>query len=155
MTACFECTTRVSAPIERVFDLALSIDAHLGSMVKFNESAVGGVTSGQIGLGQEVTWRARHFGVNWTMTNRIGELERPMFFSDEQVRGPFKRFRHEHTFMIVDDCTEVVDVVCFEAPLRLAGAFVERGLCRYLRRLIEGRNSFMKQGAERQPEDPI
>src|SRR5438477_5232337 len=154
MTACFECTTRVSAPIERVFDLALSSDAHVDSMAKFNERAVGGVTSGQIGLGEEVTWRARHFGVHWTMTNRIGELERPMFFADEQVRGPFKRFRHEHTFITVDGYTEVVDAVCFEAPFRPLGPFVETILRRYLCRLIARRNSLMKEWAERGSEGP-
>ena len=98
MTTHFECESRVSAPIETVFDLALSIDAHKGSMDAFDEQAIGGLTSGQIGLGQEVTWRARHFGVHWTMTSRIVELERPARFVDQQVKGPFGSFRHEHRF---------------------------------------------------------
>ena len=149
MTACFDRSTRVAAPIERVFDLALSIDLHTASMAASNERAVGGVTSGQIGLGEEVTWRARHFGVDWTMTSRIVELERPTFFADEQVQGPFTRFRHEHTFASVDDRTDVLDAVCFEAPFQPVGSFIEGFLSRYLRRLIGMRNDLLKEWAER------
>src|SRR5699024_4314072 len=49
------CSSRAA---EQLFDLSLSIDAHLGSMSDSGERAVGGVTSGQIALGEEVTWRA-------------------------------------------------------------------------------------------------
>lgn len=62
------------------------------------EQAIGGVTSGSIALGETVTWRARHFGIWFTMTSRITSLERPNRFVDEQVRGPFRSFHHEHVF---------------------------------------------------------
>jgi ligand-binding SRPBCC domain-containing protein len=32
------------------------------------------------------------------MTSRITEWSRPERFVDEQVRGPFAAFRHEHLF---------------------------------------------------------
>ncbi|NJM41916.1 MAG: hypothetical protein HC853_14760 [Anaerolineae bacterium] len=38
--------------------------------------AIAGVTSGLIGLGQEVTWRARHFGIWQSLTVRITEFQR-------------------------------------------------------------------------------
>ena len=57
--------TDIRAPIERVFDLSLSIDMHKASMAGSGETAVAGVTSGLIGLGESVTWRARHFGVRY------------------------------------------------------------------------------------------
>ena len=98
MAVQFMCTTAISAPCERVFALSLSIDAHMASMSASGERAVAGVTSGEIGLGEEVTWRARHFGVRWTMTSRVVELERPHRFVDQQVRGPFGSFRHVHEF---------------------------------------------------------
>ena len=94
----FTLETRSSHAAEQLFDLSLSIDAHLGSMSDSGERAVAGVTSGQIGLGEEVTWRARHFGIWFTMTSRIVELDRPHRFVDEQVKGPFRSFVHEHSF---------------------------------------------------------
>lgn len=50
-------------PKAGLFDLARSIDAHTDSMAQSREEAVGGVRSGLISLGEEVTWRAWHFGV--------------------------------------------------------------------------------------------
>lgn len=88
----FEVTSTVSAPIEVVFDLSLDLDVHRRSMAHSRERAIGGVRAGRIGLGESVTWRARHFGIWWTMTSRIEELERPTRFVDAQTRGPFGSF---------------------------------------------------------------
>jgi ligand-binding SRPBCC domain-containing protein len=90
--------TRIEAPIERVFDLARDIDLHARSMAHTREEAIAGRTSGPIGLGETVTWRARHFGRWWTLTSRITVVERPTRFADEQASGPFARFEHRHTF---------------------------------------------------------
>jgi hypothetical protein len=59
----FTCVTQIAAPIERVFRPALSVEGHVGSMVRSRERAVAGVTEGELDLGDTVTWRARHFGV--------------------------------------------------------------------------------------------
>ncbi len=98
MAVYFECTTRTSTPQSELFDRARSIDAHKDSMAQSREDAVAGVTSGLISLGEEVTWRAWHFGVPLHMTSRITEMESPNYFVDEQVKGPFRRFRHVHEF---------------------------------------------------------
>jgi ligand-binding SRPBCC domain-containing protein len=138
--------TRFAAPPPVVFAAALSIDAHLSSMARSGERAVAGVTSGQIGLGETVTWRARHFGIHWTMTSEVTELEVPWRFVDEQRRGPFKRFRHEHRFTPDGDGTEMTDDISFTAPAGLVGRAVEVAvLDRYLRRLIRGRNDFLRR----------
>jgi ligand-binding SRPBCC domain-containing protein len=149
MTARFRCTSSIEAPIETIFDLALNIDAHLGSMARSGERAVGGVTSGQIRLGEEVTWSARHFGVRWTMTSRIVDLERPTFFADEQINGPFARFRHEHIFASAEGGTRMIDDVTFEAPFGPFGRVADGVLRRYLGHLIEHRNRYLKVVAER------
>jgi hypothetical protein len=57
-----ELHTEIDAPIERVFDLARSIDLHMLSTSHTNEKAIAGKTSGLIGLGEWVTWRAKHLG---------------------------------------------------------------------------------------------
>lgn len=151
MTVTFETTTCVAAPPEVVFNLSLNIDAHLESQAAAKELAVGGVTTGQIGLGEEVTWRATHFRVPFTMTSRVTELERPQRFVDEQTRGPFRRFRHEHEFRASGAGTTMVDRISFDAPLGPLGRLVERlVLGSYLQRLIEERAQFLKVAAERE-----
>ena len=91
-------TTRIRAPIERCFDLARSVEVHLAGNVHSGESAVatGGVTSGLIGLGQRVTWRAKHFGFWHNLTSEITAMDRPASFQDTMVSGIFQFMQHDH-----------------------------------------------------------
>ena len=148
----FELTTRIRAPIERCFELSLDIDEHVGSMQGALERAIGGVTTGLIGLNQEVTWEARHFGIRWRMTSTISAYDRPARFVDRMVRGPFASWWHEHRFRGEGKGTVMVDLIRYRSPFgpigRLADLLI---LERYLRRLIERRNAHIKDRAEAAP----
>jgi hypothetical protein len=74
---------------EQAFDLSLDVEAHTGSMARSRERVIRGVMHGRLGLDDQVTWRARHFGLPWTMTSKVTEWDRPNRFVDEQVAGPF------------------------------------------------------------------
>ncbi|MFF2369963.1 SRPBCC family protein [Agromyces sp. NPDC058110] len=141
MTVEFECRTFVPASPQQAFDRARSIDLHVTSMSRSREQAIGGVTSGLIGLGEEVTWRATHFGISFRMTSRITTMHEPQSFTDEQVRGPFAEFRHEHGFAAQGDGTLMTDRVRFRAPLGPLGRLAELVLGPYLERLIARRNA--------------
>jgi ligand-binding SRPBCC domain-containing protein len=118
-------------------------------MARSGERAIGGLMSGRIGLGESVTWRARHFGISWRMTSTITAYERPTRFVDEQVRGPFRRWRHEHLFRAEGDGTLMTDVVEFEAPAGLLGKGVAAIVLRpYLMRLIARRNATLTGALE-------
>ena len=148
MAVTLECTSRTTIGMTELFDLSRSIDAHKDSMARSREEAVGGVTSGLIALGQEVTWRAWHFGLPIRMTSRIAEMQAPHYFVDEQVRGPFLRFRHVHEFSEVPAGTVMVDRIDFAAPFGLLGRLAEKlVLACYLRKLIETRNQHLTAGA--------
>ncbi|MGC5172040.1 SRPBCC family protein [Microbacterium sp. DT81.1] len=139
MPSTFTVVTRTPHPIERLFDVSLSIDETSRSMGRSGARPVAGVTSGSIALGQTVTWRGRHFGLWFTHTSRITELDRPHSFTDEQVRGAFKSFHHRHLFRRDADETVMIDVVTLASPVFgfLAEAIV---LVPYFRRLIRRRN---------------
>lgn len=150
MTISFVLTTIIAAPPERVFTASLDIDAHLASMENSGETAIAGVTSGLIGLGETVTWRAKHFGITWKMTSIISELEAPRRFVDEQVKGPFKRFRHEHVFTAHESGTVMTDHIDFDAPLGPLGLIAERlVLGSYLPKLIKERNQYLRSELEK------
>lgn len=144
-----ELTTFIAAPLERVFDLARSIDLHRVSMEHTREEVVAGRTSGLIGLGETVTWRARHLGVRQRLTVRITGYERPRWFRDEMVRGAFATMVHDHHFAPATGGTEMRDVFRFSAPLGPLGRLVEHLVLRgYMTRLLESRNAAIKRVAE-------
>jgi ligand-binding SRPBCC domain-containing protein len=140
----FEIVTETDKPVEEMFDLARSIDVHTASQAKAAETAVGGVTAGLIGLGEDVTWRARHFGIPFRLTSRVTEFEAPRRFVDEQTRGPFASFHHEHLFEPMGDGSVMIDRIHLAAPFGPLGRLAEKVvLARYLRRLIRERGVFL------------
>jgi ligand-binding SRPBCC domain-containing protein len=151
----FLCVTSIEAPIDSVFDLARDIDVHMESMQNSGERAIAGVTAGRIGLREQVTWRGRHFGIPFRLTSRIEEMTAPSWFVDEQLRGPFRRYRHEHRFLETKGTTEMRDQVFFRAPFGPVGWLVERLILgHYMKHLIETRNAHIKSVAEGKPTTP-
>lgn len=142
-------TTIIHAPPERCFDLSRSIDLHKASTARTGEQAVAGVTSGLIGIGEEVTWRARHFGVWQRITSRISAFDRPGYFQDTMIRGAFRFFQHDHFFVEQrSGITEMKDVLRFAAPIPIAGRLAELVLKPYLRQFLRERNELLRQVAE-------
>lgn len=144
--------TTINAPIERCFDLARSVEVHLAGNVHWGEQAVAaaGVTSGLVGLSQRVTWRAKHFAIWQTLTSEITAMEPPVYFQDVMIRGAFRSMRHDHFFRSLPSGeTEMKDVFCFAAPIPLFGLVTEAlVLRRYMRSLLQERNTAIKQIAE-------
>jgi ligand-binding SRPBCC domain-containing protein len=142
-------STTINAPIERCFDLARSIDLHVESMQQTGEKAIAGQTTGLIGLGETVTWRAKHFGVWQTLSSKITEFEYPNYFVDEMVEGAFKSFRHEHRFYDIDGKTVMKDIFIFESPFGILGQAANfLFLNRYMTNLLAKRNEMIKRVAE-------
>jgi ligand-binding SRPBCC domain-containing protein len=131
------------------FDLARSVDAHIASAGASGEQAVAGVTTGLLGPGDEVTWRGRHFGIVQDLTSRITAFDRPRYFRDEMVRGPFRMLVHDHYFDAVPAGTRMRDVFEFAAPLGVVGRLADRiVLTGYLRRFLVHRAQVLKRLAE-------
>jgi ligand-binding SRPBCC domain-containing protein len=145
-----ELTTIINAPIDRCFDLARSIDLHKHSMEGTNEEAVGGVTSGLIGAGEQVTWRATHFGITQRLTSKITLFDRPNHFRDEMIEGIFKMIQHDHWFESRgDNITVMKDQFRFESPGWILGKLFNKVILeKYLRDLLDKRNNIVKQAAE-------
>ena len=142
-------TTLINAPITICFDLARSIDLHKLSTEGTHEEAIGGVTSGLIGKGEQVTWRAKHFGATQCLTSKITEFEYPYYFRDEMLEGMFKMIKHDHVFEESGEITVMKDKFQFESPLGVIGRiFNWLILEKYLRNLLEKRNEMIKEVAE-------
>lgn len=143
--------TEMSATPEKCFDLSRDMDLHVQSLAHTGEQAVAGKTTGLIGMGEEVTFRGRHFGICHEHTSRITAFDRPHHFRDEMIRGRFRLFRHDHYFEATPTGTRVTDVLEFESPWGVLGRLIDAlVLKRYLRRLLQERNAVIKTAAVRQ-----
>ena len=143
-------TTLIHAPVERCFDLARSIEVHLLGNTHNGEQATAGTCTGLIGPGQQVTWRARHFGIRQHLTSAITAFDPPTYFQDTMLRGAFHSMQHDHHFRaLADGITEMRDDFRFSAPLGPLGWLADRLVLRnYMSRLLTERNLVIKQVAE-------
>ena len=141
--------TKINAPVERVFDLARSIDLHKDSMTQYDEKAVAGVTSGLINMNETVTWEATHFFVKQNLTSKITAFDRPKYFRDSMISGVFERFDHDHYFDGDDTTTTIRDVFDYDSPLGILGNIADFLLVEsHLREMLEERNALIKRVAE-------
>ncbi len=142
-------STEIKADAEVCFDLSRSVEAHLASTAGTGERAVAGVTSGLLGLGDQVTWRARHLGVVQHLSSQITAFDRPRHFRDEMVQGVFARLAHDHYFEQIASGTLMRDVLDYTSPLGRLGRMVDAVYLRaYLGRFLAGRALALKQLAE-------
>ena len=143
-----ELETTIDAAPSRCFGLSLDIDVHL-SVPGARETVADGVFSGQMKLGDHVTWRSTRFGVPVRMTSLITEYDDPHRFVDEMQRGPFRSWRHTHTFESAGGGTRMVDDVSYSLPLgplgRIANAIFVR---RYMTKLLRDQNAHIRRLAE-------
>lgn len=149
--AYIELTTEINAPIEQCFNIARSIDLHLDSMQDTDERVIAGVNTGLIGLGETVTWCARHFRLSFKMTIKITELNYATAFVDEQVKGPFKLLKHRHVFRFISPTkTEMVDEFSFASPCGILGKWIDRLILKnYMEKLLIKRNQVLKAFIEK------
>ena len=144
-------TTFIAAPVERVFDLSRSINLHQISTASTNEKAIAGVVNGLINKDETVTWQAKHLFKTRQFTSRITDMQRPVFFVDEMIKGDFKNFHHEHHFKAVENGTILIDKISFETPYGMMGKIANRLFLRsYLEKFLVQRNAVIKAYAETQ-----
>ena len=141
-------TTFITAPLDRVFKLSLSVDLHKYSMKHYDERIVDGVMSGLMKLHDTVTWRAKHLFRERRMTVKITSLEAPHLFTDEQQQGPFQLMKHEHYFKEVENGTIMIDQFRFNSKGFAGKLFDQLYIEKYLKKLLTERNAAIKHAAE-------
>jgi hypothetical protein len=73
-------------------------------------------------VGARIDYKLRLHGVPLRWQSEITAWEPPVRFVDEQRRGPYREWRHEHRFDETDGGTLVIDHVDYRVP---GGAMVE------------------------------
>lgn len=115
-------------PIEQTFEfyadprnLSRITPGWLGFRILDFEPAPGSPPAGSAGAppmaaGLRIHYSVRPLGVPQRWTSLIAEWDPPRAFVDEQVRGPYRSWRHRHEFRSVRGGTELVDRVEYALP---------------------------------------
>lgn len=142
-------TTRIKAPIERVFDLSRSIGLYLPSTGDADEKIVVGKHEGLMEEGDEFRWEGSQFRFRQGLHIRVGSLEKPRSFTHEMVSGPFKRMVHRHRFEEDGQNTLMIEEFDYKSRGGPLGWFVENSyLTAHIRRFLADRNKVIKKVAQ-------
>jgi ligand-binding SRPBCC domain-containing protein len=107
--------------------------------------------TGGLGKGARVVFRVWMglVPVRWVAVHTA--CERPAFFVDEQISGPFRRWTHQHSFKEEGEATRLVDDVRFRlwggAPVEWATGWMVR---MQLRSLFRHRHAVTRRYCEKQ-----
>lgn len=141
--------TWINAPVERCFQLSLSVDLHVASAAYARERAIEGVTSGMIRQGDSVTFEGRHFGHRRQYTTKLELLRTNSFIRMVMTKSSFRHFEHDRHFAAMDDGTRIRDEVGYVVPWSFLGSLISRLYLRErLARMFSERNAFLKRVAE-------
>ena len=72
--------------------------------------------------GQIITYTIKPIlGISVFWMTEITHMEKYKFFVDEQRKGPYQLWHHQHHFKSIDDGVEMTDIVHYALPLGLLG----------------------------------
>jgi hypothetical protein len=66
--------------------------------------------------GARIDYVLRLHGIPIHWTSEITAWEPPFRFVDEQIRGPYRLWKHEHRFEVVSGGTRVIDTIQYAVP---------------------------------------
>lgn len=143
----FERSIEIAAPVADLF--AFHLDTRNAARIASPGQEIVSI-EGEFPLveGAEVILRVRQAPLPMTQTwrVRVTEVVDPTLVVDELIKGPFKRFRHEHRFEAIDaDRTLLTDHIEWELPGGPAGRLAAPVAARILERSFAERQETTKR----------
>ena len=140
-----ETATELSPPVDEVF--AFFSNAENLERITPPELAFHIVTPTPIVIteGTIIDFRLRLFGVPFSWRTRIVQWQPNEQFIDEQIRGPYRSWRHLHTFVQCEYGTKMPDRLEYRLPFRPAGSLALPLVRRQLDRIFRYRASTIRR----------
>jgi ligand-binding SRPBCC domain-containing protein len=86
------------------------------------------------------------FGIPMFWRTEIREVKKPFYFTDVQLKGPYRLWEHTHTFIEKENGVLMQDVVKYQLPLGPLGVVAHALL---VRRKLDALFAFRKAAIER------
>lgn len=111
-----ETVTIIKRPLSEVFDFfsrAENLSLLTPPELQFNITSPLPI---QMKAGALIDYRIKLNGIPFNWKTEISEWTPPHRFADVQVKGPYVRWHHTHSFKEVNGVTEMIDTVEFLSP---------------------------------------
>lgn len=146
MTYSLHAEQSVAAPIEKVFDFFTDVNTLVRLTPPFVRLRILSAETKIWGRGQRLEYEIRPFALPLRWVSEITEFDPPFRFADEQVKGPYRRWRHVHHFYPLSTGTLIVDDITYEIPFGFLGRIVHRSV---IRRQLDAIFAFRRMQVER------
>jgi ligand-binding SRPBCC domain-containing protein len=100
-------------PVETVFELFCDPRRLNDLTPSWFNLFVSNLEDAPLGVGSRIDYRMQWRGLTMGWQSLISELERPHWLVYEQSRGPFREFRHEHSFVMHEGSVKVTDRILY------------------------------------------
>lgn len=143
----YECEQFVPAPLETVFTFfsrAENLEQITPKWLNFRVISLD--PAGEIRRGTRIRYalRWRVFPMRWT--TEITVWDPPHRFADVQLRGPYRKWEHEHRFVAENGGTRIYDRVTYALPFGALGAIAHKLRVRGdVERIFRYRQDFINQ----------
>ncbi len=138
-----ETTQRLPPPRDQVFPFfanAMELERLTPQWLHFSVLTPAPI---EMRVGTLIDYRLRVHGIPLRWRSRISVWEPPYRFVDEQLRGPYRRWYHEHLFEPSAQATVCRDLVDYEVPF---GRLIEHWFVRPdIRKIFEYRNRKLQE----------
>lgn len=123
----YECEQFVAAPLETVFEFfsrAENLELITPKWLNFRIISVD--PPGKIGRGTRIRYALRWRILPMRWTTEITAWDPPHRFADVQLRGPYRKWEHEHRFVAEDGGTRIYDHVTYALPFGVLGTLAHK-----------------------------
>jgi ligand-binding SRPBCC domain-containing protein len=142
-------TTFIAAPVDRVFDLSRNLAVYKYVFNSREEKFSAASGSNLLTKGETVSILAKHAGKTRMSTLKITDLQKPVTFTEEQIKGDLESFHHVHHFKSIQNGTIIIDLIEFGNPRDIIGKIIGRlYLKSYLEEIVRKRNDVIRSYAE-------
>lgn len=114
---------KIPAPLEQVWDFfSTHANLQLITPAYMRFEIISQNLEEKLHTGQVIEYKVRpifDISLNWKTV--IKKVEAPVYFMDEQQKGPYSLWQHQHYFKAIDGGTEMTDIVLYKNPFGIVG----------------------------------